>query len=249
MFKWLSSLPVWFQIVFSIVFGFSILYFVFLAIKKGIKIKTKDNALSIGNGESVEEYKSPHASCPHSKDIIILLNESFRLMQEKFYIQYTQKLKDQMNFAEQQIDQIRSLFQRAYLRELEKRGVKSLVDSCSYLAYRTTLFEIQNYVIIHIRQSLRENHFNEMSNTAFDNYIDNKFEFIKSSVTDLLNKLYFYKEDITREDLYDINQSIIPDIRSLFVEMFKTVKQIAIDYDMKLNELDAKLAQLIGKYV
>jgi hypothetical protein len=245
MFKWLMGLPNWFQIMFSIFLIVAVIVLIIVAIKKGISIKAKGKIFNIGGIKD----EAPHKNCPFSKDVVTLLNSTQKIIQEKQFIIYVQQIRDQMNFAEQKLDQIRNLLHRSYLKKLEKKEITDLVSSNSFCSYRSVLLEVQNTMLTHMRHYFKENHFNDLSELGFSNYIENKIEFLKNESTNLLNQFYFYKKDISREELYVLNKEIEGKISELFKEIFIMARILSIENDLKLQEYDNKLQRLIDTYI
>jgi hypothetical protein len=255
MFEWLSALPLWFQIVFSVVAIAGVLYSVVnvlrisvFVIQKGLKFGLGKNHLVIG-GSTEAQPSSPHATCPHKADVVVLLNESTKIQYEKYMLEHVSQIRDQMNYAEQKSDQIRGMLQTIYIRALEEHGIVKVVGSISFASYRLVLKEVQTEMLSKFRHSFRENHFDEMTEAAFSVFIQDKFQFFVSEGCELLNDLYFYEADLTREELYKKHQEALPKLKEMFTEIYQTARQISIDYKVKLYELDERLNKLVDKYI
>ncbi len=254
MFTWLMGLPIWFQISFSICIFICIVFTFILGIKKGVSIKTKYNNFLIGDSSKEKEESSiiienPHKNCTYNKDVIILLNESSKLIQEKHFLKYTQQIRDQMNFAEQKVEQIRAILQKVYLEALKRKNIEDLASSVSFNAYRAVLIEIQNEMLSCVRQCIRENHLDSFSEISYGGYVKDKSAFMKAEFSDLLNRYYFYKQDISREELYNLFQPIEEETTKIFVEILQMARIISIINNVKLNEIDEKLKMLIDDFM
>jgi hypothetical protein len=215
-------------------------------LKAGFNLHAGDNSLTIG---TEHKMKSPHATCKNRSDIIILIHETDQILHEKYSLKYVEQVRSQMNYAEQKIDQIRSHLQLIYINLLEKKGLEKIVGSTSYNFYRLVLREAQTELLNNYRQSFRENHFDQMSELVFTNFINNKFDFFRSETIEVMNNLYFYEEDITREELFKELQSHMPRLKEMFVEIFQSARQISLDYKIKLLECDERLQRLVDKYL
>jgi len=260
MFSWLSTLPLWFQLSFAIISFLGIIFMIgviikiiYQAIKLGIKWKSGDDTIEIGSTDSSTKKeskfrKNPHKECMHNKDIILLIHESNKLQYEKLYVIHIEQLRDQMNYAEQKSDEIKYYMLSLYLDLLETKGISSVVGSISTNCYRLLLKDITNEILRDVRQAFRENHFIDMNEISFDKYINDKFEYIKSRTSELLNQNYFYEEVITREELYTYNIKNVERIRELIFQVFMHAKEVAINYRQKERELDEKLQKLLEKY-
>jgi hypothetical protein len=259
MFSWLSQLPQWFQISFSVIAlggsGVALITIgkiIYQAIKLGIKWKSTKGTLEVGSKDkdyTTDELKNPHATCPYHTDIIFLLNESNKIQHEKLVNLHVNQIRDQMNVAEQTTDRIRSYMLSNYLKLLESKGLDKIVGSISYHCYRLVLKDIGVELLREIRQSFRENHFIDMNDVSFNSYISSKFEFFRSNASELINQYYFYDRDIKREELFKYNMDNIQKIKELFFLVFIRAKEIALEYKQKELELDEKLEKLLEKYV
>jgi hypothetical protein len=154
-----------------------------------------------------------------------------------------------MNYAEQKADQIRAYMQAMYLKLLESKGIASVVGSTSYSCYRLLLKDLMTELLKEIRQSFRENHFIDMQEGIFNKYMSDKFDFFRSTATELINQLYFYEADIAREELYSYNMDNIQKIREYFYDVYIQAREISLEYRKKQKELDEKLEKLLEKYL
>ncbi len=250
MFNWLATLPQWFQIIITIVFLLTCIYVIFTAIipfiRNGFSFKKGDNIFFFG--EKNFQCSQGTDKCPFKKDLLIFLNESSKLFNEKHTITFISQIKDQMNYAEQKLNQIRLKLHSIYLSELRNKGIKDLVQSNSFIAYKYLLRDIEKDILAKIRYFFRENHFNELSESDFVVYVNNKFEYIISEVTDILNDIYYDDELITREELYDINIKYISEFKPYIIDIFQHARNVALDCNFKLLELDEKIDNLVKRF-
>ncbi len=250
MFAWLQNLPIWFQILFSIMVFIVFDFVLFFILKKGIKLNLKEKSMIIGGKTGSEnEPVNPHKQCPYNKDIVILLNETNKILQNKFYITYVKQMRDQMGYAEVKTDQIRFLAQKVYLHKLEEKGIEDLIESVSYSSYRSILIQIQDIILKYLRDFFRQNHYANLSEQAFKNYVRTKIDFLKGETTDLFNTLYFYKEDISREELYELNKVAVSQAIPIMNDVFEMARLISIEVSLENKEHDKKLDVLIKDYI
>lgn len=249
MFEWLIALPLWFQIPFSIILVACILFVIVSIIRKGLTI-SRDNQGRIGLllGSHKEPLKSPHATCPHSKDISILLGEIIKLSNEKFNLIEKTKIKLQMNYAAQKCDQLRSYMAKIYM-ELIATKTKEIIGNQSVIIYRLILKEIQNGVLGFFRVSFHEDSFDTMSERDFNNYIEDKFDYFISQVNEQLDNNYFYENDVKRLELHEINGKSENKVREMFEDIYSHARLVALDINVKALEYDERIQQLIQKYL
>jgi len=253
MFAWLVQLPSWFQITFTIIVFITFLYVLASAvlpiIKRGFTFKNGEKLFSFGSNSSKDICSQGEGKCPFRKDLLIFLNESSKLFQEKHTIVFVSQIKDQMNYAEQKTDQIRLKLHSIYLSELRSKGAADIVQSNSFIAYKYILRDIQKEILARLRYFFRENHFDALSESDFKNYINGKFEYLVSELSGMLNDVYYNKELISREDLYKLNMEYLSDIKPFVVEIFQHSRSVSIDYRLKILELDEKMDNLVKRFI
>ena len=234
--------PIWIQILSVIL----LILFLFLVIKNGIDISKGKFKISIGEKHEHSKEESPHKNCPYSRDIVILLNDLDKLRSERWQLLYIEKTRDQMNYAEQKAEQAKAVLQRKYLSILAEKNIPQVVSSSSFIAYQIVLKNASFEILRALRQSFRENHFDEMGEKDFSNFVTDKVDYILSYGTDLLNSLYFFHDDVTREELYNKNTEIVPKLREIAVDVFDSARKISMDNKVKIMALDEKMDKILN---
>ncbi len=249
MFEWLSSLPTWFQIIFAILSLSSTVMALFFIVKKGITFsKGNGGILGFNIGVTENKKKSPHANCQHSKDISILITEILRLSKEQwFHIEKT-KTKLQMNYAEQKLDQWRSYMTKLYIETMVQK-TNEIVGNPSISIYRMILREIQNNLTSIFRVSFREDEFHVMNERNYENYFEDKFEFVISRIAEMMDDNYFYEKDITRSQVHKIHQDAIPKTRDILKDIFTHARMVSMDINVKILEYEERIQQTLSKYL
>lgn len=250
-FTWLATLAAWQGVLIFLVVFATMMGTAYLLIRAGLSFKYRGNEFRIGsknNNNSKYPY-SPHRNCPYNKDIVILLNDVNKLQYEKFHLMELNLLKEQMKYAEQRIDYIRSLLQKQFLQILQNKGSENLTSNLSFLTYKNTLRAIQMEIIDQVRHIIRENHLSEIPDEHFTQYCEGKFDFLSNEVTDYLNSMYVYTEEISREELYDWNKKLFPELRMIVYDVFQTARRISVEHKVKAMEIDERIDRLIHTYV
>jgi hypothetical protein len=225
----------------------------YLLIRAGLSFKYKGNEFRIGNKKNSSGINgtpySPHRNCPYNRDIVILLNDVNKLQYEKFHLIELNLLKEQMKYAEQKIDYIRSILQKQFLQILQKKDSKDLTSNISFLNYKNVLRSAQMEILDQVRHIMRENHLSDISEETFQLYCEGKFDFLSNEMTDLLNSLYVFQEEVTREELYDWNKQLFPDLRIIVYDIFQTARRISVEHKVKVMEIDERIERLIRTYI
>lgn len=267
LFSWLASSSSHQQIIMLLIVVIAFVIVLLVAIKTGIHIGSKDKLIKIGKvteeikkkeGEeesqiSKKEYdklnKTPHSVCPHSRDILIVINEANKIWEQKQYIIRYDQMKTQMNYAEQKCDQLRTILQKVYLSELEKQGMEKIFNCLSFGIYKLIIKELENQFLHIIRRSFHENHFDELNEKDFDNFSEDKSNYILAKMREILIDLYFYEENISLERIMELQKKEIEKIKNIVEDIFKYARSVAIDNKVKLLELDERLDNIIKKFI
>ena len=251
---WLGQQPIWFQVGLVLILFISFFYLISVLvipiIKNGFSFKKSDGSTFLFGGTK-KGYTCTQGkdNCPFRKDLIIFLNEASKIAQEKFTIIYITQIRDQLNYADQKLDQIRLKLHGVYLSELRERGAIELVQNPSFITYKYILKDIKKEMVTKIRYFFRENHFSDISEYDFNIYINEKYDYLASELTDMLNDAYQIKIDIPREELFKLNMKYLLDIKPYIVDIFQNAREVSIDYKLKLMGLDEKLNNLVKRFV
>lgn len=247
MFAWLAELPQWFQMGVAVIIIAAFIFCVIVLVKRGFSVVF--GKLRIATDISVKPTKNIHSQCIHVKDVIILLNETNKIIVQKMQIQYYEILKQQMNFAEEKIAVIEGIFLKLMIETLRKKDIYNAIETDIFNGYRVILRVIANDVINKIRISFRENHYNEIVDMDFPEYADQKINYIIMNCSTMMNELYYFKEPVSREEIFKVNMNNIQEIKSHMMEAFINAKKVAIAQQNRIEYLDRALEKLINEWL
>lgn len=238
----------------------SILGVLVYSIRHGLKINSKFLDLSFSPGTPKIEPKdntktvrekarvSHHANCPYkyeALDFIRTISENERkitLIKEKTTV------KKEMELAEESLKKLTSLFSTTYLKLLKDLGHEDPVSAYSYQSYRKTLELLECRMKEKIRFFVHENHFAERTEQNFVEFIATRTDTLSNFVTEVLNDIYLYREDITRAQLYDANSANIDEILKIMKEFFYGCRDISKGAESKIRTLEAMNAYVWNKF-
>ena len=253
-FVWLAGLPTWLGVLLFFIVFIALLVFAYIIVRIGFRIKYRETEISLfGRKKRKEEEPSlpysPHRECNHKNDIVLLLNTVNQLQYQKFHLFEIDLLKEQMKYIEQKLDLIRSTLQRQYIQILQSKQIADLTSNTNFLNYKNVLGAIQMDMIDHFRHMMRENHLNDMDDDTFLHYCEDKFIFITNEMTDYLNSLYIPNEDVSREELYNWNRKLLPELQMTVNDMLQNSRKISVQYMKKVNDIDKKIENEVHKYI
>lgn len=242
-------MPFWFQLMFALIALAIIVVAFFILIKIGV-IVTKDGStwgFSIGGKKKRASTKNPHQECPYIKDVILVMAEVMRLTNEKFIYSEKLKIKNQMNYAEQKLEQIRTLIFRDYNIVAVEKGKHTLSLENNARFFKLLLKDIQTSLRNLLRGSFIDNGFDSISERDFDIYCGEKFDFIKSQLLEMLSDGYTYEEYVTLEELKQICEKNEHKIEDMFKDIFSKAREIGIDTNLKVLQINERIEQAMKR--
>lgn len=252
MFTWLSTLAIPFQVFFVVLFLVCVLVVAILVIRKGISFtKGKDGyGVHIGSLKGKKKKSNnPHSECPNVKDVLVMMNEVVRLTNERFHLIEKAKTKSQMNYADQKVEQIRSMLLKNYIDLYNKKKGDGAPDDKSVQIYRLMLKDAQNNIRTILRSAFIDNGFDKMNEREFNDYFEDKFNYIVSQFLEYISDNYFYDSFISLEELKRTFQDVDHKIEEMFEDIFANARDVAIDTNLKALEIDERIERVIKQSI
>lgn len=157
----------------------------------------------------------------------------------------------QMNYAEEKISELRILICKQYSKQLALKngiGIISAKETRDYKFYRMLIY----YILLSkvkdniIKKALKENHFLDLTNIEFDQYVLRKVDLILDTLTEGLDTYYTDDLSITREELFMINESILSETKSILKYIFENARNITEDYNAKMIFLKSEMTKQLN---
>lgn len=197
-------------------------------------------------GGSPAKRESPHSSCMHGKDIVVLLTKQAEMLDAVHTLE-RRVLKDQMNYVKTESTKFKGKAQSVFLRllyNLLKSDSKTgLIEHPDYKEYTACLKDIMYDMRDLIENAFEENHYATRAEKDFQVYVSGKVGELTQEVTDFLNDAY-KGEVITRELLYDENNMYLrKDFESVLTQMFWNAREIAVRTQQECDKLRKDFAK------
>jgi len=228
----------------------------FFAVWKGYGIRGKLFSLIRPNKKKKDnndsgKLKSPHLACQHVDHALLQIHKLWEISNRTKKLELKEPLNSQMNYAEQKMDQVLNILQTKYLKLLkEKLGDDTdLISSYSYQSYRKVIYILSEELLKEVRHDFKENGFEHMSEAEFNIYKSEKIDAMIHRTTDLLNLYYFYKEDITREELFTVNMENISESKEIISEAYTKARFMAQETNLKLQGLHDEQAEVLAMFM
>lgn len=250
MLKIIEALPVSYQVLIFNGALIALLIFVYVAAKYGMRITGSKSGFSLSFGQKKKDAKkSPHGCCDNRYDALESMKSIRKIEREIIELKYLETIKQQMDIAEGLIKSAMTKFLKIYTGLLKKKGNLDPIKTNSCQSYILLLKIIENRLTDKVRFLIRENHFAEKTEQEFDAYIDSKTAELISLVSETLNDLYFYDEDITRAELYDANEDRTLEFEHISRDFFQGCRRIAITMSEKIDLLESQSSEIFSRFV
>lgn len=145
----------------------------------------------------------------------------------------------QMNYAEEKISELRILLCKQYSRCLSNKlnvGVITAKEHTDYKFYRMLIY----YILLSkvkdgiIKKALKENHFLDLSNVEFDQYIQRKTDLIIDNISEGLDTYYADNLLILRDELSKINDMILLETKAIIRAIFENARNVSDAYNDRM---------------
>lgn len=156
-------------------------------------------------------------------------------------------LRDQMNFAEQKILELKGILLNDYREQLtEKRdqeNVDPIEENKQYLLYNSVLTNILEITKDEIRRSFKENGFEGFNGQEFSNYVKNKAQtLISLSKTHMLNQYPYTGMIIPLAERIKRFEPMSLKIEDMTFDVYIHAKEIKVTIDKEIKQLREKFA-------
>jgi hypothetical protein len=205
-------------------------FVVLLTVAKGGKKIVRFNGkelVAVEDGAAAKRITA-HQACPHSKDIPLAISAQRVLIEKITELRVKGILAEQMVLVENILDIIISKMRERYLKLLRAAmdTKEGLIASPEWDCYQKCLYMLRNEMKSMMKRYLKENHLVNKDGAEFESYIEHRTSSLLSGATELLNREY-RMDNPSREQVYDANMELIPDIRMLIGQAIRQFKEIA----------------------
>lgn len=259
-----STLGVSAPIVFVILPILLLLVMYSLITGKPISLNFAGKTFSIGRPTKEEpiDDKKIKVTDETKKECDACFKKDLYVERAKFIVQEnTQYLNDmkrnlilqQMNYAEEKLSELRILICKTYSIKLAEKlsvGVITAKEHKDYKFYRMLV----NYIIFAkvkdgvVKRALKENHFLELSNIEFEQYMNRKSDLIIDTITEGFDSFYSDDTIIKREEVFYLNETIKRETVSIIKSVFDNARNVSSHYkqliDKHIDETQARLEEI-----
>lgn len=242
-------------VIFSLVTGKPIsINFAGKTFSIGRPTKEEDNETDDKKTKVTDENKKECCDTCFKKDLYVE-RAKFIVQENTQYINDMKRnlILQQMNYAEEKLSELRILICKTYSIKLADKlsvGVITAKEHKDYKFYRTLV----NYIIFAkvkdgvVKKALKENHFLELSNIEFEQYMNRKSDLIIDTITEGFDNFYSDDTIIKREEVFNLNETIKRETVSIIKSIFDNARNASSHYkqliDKHIDETQARLEEI-----
>ncbi len=156
-------------------------------------------------------------------------------------------LKRQLNFCEQKLSEFKYILVNNYLELLsdklaDNEDTKLHKDYKGYQVIVTILVRELIDKVFH--NSFLENHFDEMDEFSWRNYLNDKVNYILNYKTDYLDAMYRSDMLVSREESYESEKRLIAPLKEVLTSVYSNAKELVLQskIELKKERENAKLS-------
>lgn len=229
------------QIVAVIIITVGIVCVVYFLSKKGIKATSKLFSFSVNSSDAKEASKSPHISCKHNADAICVLKKIQKHTFEKLRLVNIIGTISRIDLSSIYAKRLVSVLAQNYLKILSEKGVSDPSSTLSFSRYKNVLSVLEYRIFAELKYCSSDTYFIDLPDEGYRSYVETKINQLSVLITDILNDIYTYNNQVTRSELYESNMKISRNLESTIEDFFFNCRQISSDIKKKMTLLILKL--------
>jgi hypothetical protein len=194
-------------------------------------------------------YKKLKRGCGDCILILIGEREKYELNIRKTY---NRILKQQMNYVEQKLTEVQTLFSADFMECMHSMTGKSNEDTyeTQYKLYYGLLRDSLVSAKDEFRRSFKENGFFELSDSDFTTYVKDKTKNLISLLIQHTRNMYPSRGVVvSAEHIINIYDKNLLNLQEVLFSIYATAKQVTAESDVEINDLKTQYAKWVDDFV
>jgi len=223
-----------------------------IGVKRGfIKIKTK--WFTIGDPEKEKQVERPtgvlsHSGCPNFPSLQGLVKEAIKnsdKIKDLKYETYTDQMQVSRDFLNDVLDKFKTNYLTMY-KPYNDGKIAGLLTCSDVKDYYCMLDKLKSPLLDMVEGFVRGNHFAEQTEEDYREYIGDKAKRLQKRTSAYFDEHYDTDNfKISREDLYEANMQLIPEINTIISGYFYKVRIMAIKTANEIKLLEESIKDFV----
>lgn len=242
------------QAIVVILLSLGVLGAIALIIVFKVPFKFKTRGGHIFSNIKKEEDSLKEKMTIQKRDLLVIMGRISDTIKKETEIKKVDTMNMQMSFAEEKIQEVRTLLENRFL-ELLKGNISSkkqdgIMFNTDFRKYELIIKNGLDKIINSFRGACRANHFDEYEDNKFLSYADRKatqyIQILTDSINDgFTNSIDISIEQITRDNLLNT----FPKIKEIFIKFFTNAKKVSSETSIKLLEMEFELMDFVENFI
>lgn len=181
-----------------------------------------------------------HKGLPLNKDGLISGLLEFQEIHIKEIVEIENAtLKRQISYTEQKLTQLKYILTKNYSAALSKKlsGNEDVKLHKDYRSYQILIgMLITNLVDKVFTVAFVENHFDELNEEAWKDYLDDKSNYILNFMSDFLDNMYADGRLVTRQESYEEESKSYDEVKEILKSIFENARESALQSKAEIKK-------------
>lgn len=198
-------------------------------------------------------YSAPHNGCPHIVDFKHVVNKTTYVVSKISEIKYIGCISEQMNYTEEQLIYLKTIYQKTYIDKLrEKIKLKNNGDVKNEYCYEDyRYYQAVIKLMIHdmesvIRASFSNKYLTTYSQSDYKEYIDLKFNVLKSIETDFIDTMYIGDWMLNRDEIFELHRANRIQLKQVIEDIYLRAQKISEMKQKEVEQLEQELQDFLN---
>jgi uncharacterized coiled-coil protein SlyX len=200
--------------------------------------KKKEDAKASGSFQQIQIKKA-------NQTLLISRLHSFITEKQKtIYRTHTENMERQMNFFDEKLVEIRSMYIEEYARLLEKKTEKTtdVRNHQEFRNYRMMVdLMLDDIKTKTYKKSIKQNHLADITMELWESFVEQKVNVTLAMIKEFFDNNYPDDMTITRREIDDANERVFDKCRSLFTLSYRRAREIAIETRTKIKYIEDEI--------
>lgn len=164
--------------------------------------------------------------------------------QKLIYRTHSENMERQMNFFDEKLVEIRSMYIEEYARLLEKKTEKTtdVRNHQEFRNYRMMVdLMLEDIKTKTYKKSIKQNHLADITMELWESFVEQKVNVTLAMIKEFFDNNYPDDMTITRREIDEANERVFDKCRSLFTLSYRRAREIAIETRTKIKYIEDEI--------
>lgn len=164
--------------------------------------------------------------------------------QKTIYRTHTENMERQMNFFDEKLVEIRSMYIEEYARLLEKKTEKTtdVRNHQEFRNYRMMVdLMLDDIKTKTYKKSIKQNHLADITMELWESFVEQKVNVTLAMIKEFFDNNYPDDMTIARREIDEANERVFDKCRSLFTLSYRRAREIAIETRTKVKYIEDEI--------